>query len=125
MNNSDLLKLTDNIISPFARQKSTIIDMLYVLQHDETDMTYAHCLNVALLCNTLGYWLRFNEEQLNTLILCGFYYDIGKFLLPNDIIWKKGKLNNQEINVATLPSGVYLLRLQTEDKTAVRKFIKR
>ncbi len=38
---------------------------------------------------------------------------------------EKGKLNNQEINVATLPSGVYLLRLQTEDKTAVRKFIKR
>ncbi len=112
MNNSDLLKLTDNIISPFARQKSTIIDMLYVLQHDETDMTYAHCLNVTLLCNTLGYWLRFNEEQLNTLILCGFYYDIGKFLLPNDIIWKKGKLNNLEFDLVKTHAfhGYHIIR---------------
>lgn len=99
MNNSDLLKLTDNILLPFAKERSTIIDMLYVLQHEETDMTYAHCLNVALLCNTFGHWLRFNEEQLKTLILCGFYYDIGKFLLPNDIIWKKGKLNSLEFDL--------------------------
>ncbi len=99
MNNSDLLKLTNNIITPFARQKSTIIEMLYVLQHDETDMTYSHCLNVALLCNTFGYWLKFDEEKLNTLILCGFYYDIGKFLLPHDIIWKKEKLSNLEFDL--------------------------
>lgn len=112
MNNADLLKLTDNIIAHFAKQKSTIIDMLYVLQHDETDLTYAHCLNVALLCNTFGYWLRFNEEQMNTLILCGFYYDIGKFLLPNDIIWKKGKLNNLEFDLVKTHAfhGYHIIR---------------
>ena len=99
MNNFDLLKLTDNIIKPFTNQKSSILDMLYVLQHDETDMTYAHCLNVALLCNTFGHWLRFTDEQITTLILSGFYYDIGKFLLPNDIIWKKGKLNQLEFDL--------------------------
>lgn len=112
MNNNDLLKLTDHIISPFVHQKSSIIDMLYVLQHDEMDMTYAHCLNVALLCKTLGSWLKCSEEQINTLILCGFYYDIGKFLLPNDIIWKKGKLNDLEFDLVKTHAfhGYHIIR---------------
>lgn len=99
MNHSDLLELVENITKPFKRDKSTIIDMLYVLQHSESDMTYAHCLNVALLCKTFAHWANLSEEQLNTLVLCGFYYDIGKFLLPNDIIWKPGKLNDLEFDL--------------------------
>ena len=63
MNHSDLLELVENITKPFERDKSTIIDMLYVLQHSESDMTYAHCLNVALLCKTFAHWANLSEEQ--------------------------------------------------------------
>ncbi len=99
MNHADLLNLVDNIIKPFEKEKSTIVDMLYVLQHSEGDLTYAHCLNVALLCKALSHWTGLSDEQCNTLILCGFYYDIGKFLLPNDIIWKPSKLSDLEFDL--------------------------
>lgn len=99
MNNSDLLKIIEHILTPFEKNKASYIDMLYVLQPDESDMTYAHCLNVALLCYTFGSWLKLNEEETNILVLCGFYYDIGKFLLPNDITWKPGKLNFLEYDL--------------------------
>jgi len=99
MNNSDLLKITHNIITPFMNEKQSVMDMLYILQPAESDMTYAHCLNVALLCNTFGHWTHMSDEQINILILCGFYYDIGKFLLPNDIIWKPDKLDNLEYDL--------------------------
>ena len=37
------------------------------------------------------------EEEKRILLLCGFYYDIGKWKLPFDILWKPGKLTEEEI----------------------------
>lgn len=48
----------------------------------EDELTYTQGLNAALLAGTFADWLGMSEEEKNTLILCGFYYDIGKLQLP-------------------------------------------
>ena len=96
MNNSDLLKIIDNITEPFAHSKTTILDMLAVLGIADQDLLYAHGLNVALICAYTGKWFRLSEQEINTLILCGFYYDIGKFKIPKELIFKPGKLTDEE-----------------------------
>lgn len=73
-----------------------LLDFLYNMLPTEDEMTYSHCVTAALMSGTIADWLGMNEEARKTMILCGFYYDIGKLLLPNQIIWKPGKLTEEE-----------------------------
>lgn len=96
INNDDLLKIVDNITTPFSHNKTTILDMLSVLSTDDKDFMFAHGLNVALICSYTAGWFNLTDEEKNILILCGFYYDIGKFLIPESITRKQGKLTDAE-----------------------------
>lgn len=96
MNNDDLLNIIENITAPLSQNKTTMLDMLSVLSTEDKDFLFAHGLNVALICSYTAGWFSLNEEEKKILILCGFYYDIGKFLIPKEIIWKQGKLTNEE-----------------------------
>ena len=96
INNDDLLKIVKNITKPISQNKTTILDMLSVLRTDDKDFLFAHGLNVALICDYTAGWFGLSEEEKNILTLCGFYYDIGKFLIPNSIIHKQGKLTDAE-----------------------------
>ena len=104
INNEDLLTLINNITKPLEQSKITILDMLSVLRTDDKDFLYAHGLNVALICDYTASWFSLTEEGKNTLILCGFYYDIGKFSIPESIIRKQGKLTDAEfLKIKTHP----------------------
>lgn len=96
INNEDLLSIIDNITKPLNQSKTTILDMLSVLRTDDKDFLFAHGLNVALICSYTAGWYNLTEEEKRTLILCGFYYDIGKFSVPEEIIRKQGKLTDEE-----------------------------
>jgi len=72
-----------------------IMDMLQNMREYD-DSTYAHCLNVALICNVLAKWLRFDDERVKMATACGLFHDIGKLTVPRDIITKPGKLDAKE-----------------------------
>lgn len=73
-------------------------DMVQNLRHYD-DSTYAHSMNVGLICNVFAQWLDFSEEKTKTLTLAGILHDIGKTKVPLDIIQKPGKLNYEEYKI--------------------------
>ena len=75
-----------------------IFDMLHNMRMYD-DPTYAHCLNVALICNVFGSWIKMNEEDIKTLTLCGLLHDIGKLMIPERIITKPAKLTTEEYDI--------------------------
>lgn len=83
-------------ISSRARSGEQLLDFLYNMLPSEDDMTYAHCLNSALIAGVFGTWLNLSKEDIFLLIQCGFFYDIGKLKLPQDLLWKSGKLTDLE-----------------------------
>lgn len=83
-------------ITGCAKTGENLLDYLYNMVPSEDDMTYAHCLNAALIAGVFGTWLGLPKEDIAILIGCGFFYDIGKLLCPNNILWKPGKLTDQE-----------------------------
>ncbi len=95
MNQNYLLQIHDNIRSCVTTGEELLM-LLYYMQPSEDDLTYAHCLNAALICNVFSNWLGMSDEASKTLTLCGFYYDIGKLKLPNDLLWTPGRLSNEE-----------------------------
>lgn len=72
-----------------------IMDMLNCMREYD-DVTYAHSISVGLLCRLIGEWLKYPEDELQSLTLAGLLHDIGKLQIPNSIISKPGKLTNEE-----------------------------
>ncbi|MCR5256212.1 MAG: HD-GYP domain-containing protein [Acetatifactor sp.] len=90
-----------------------ILDMLQNMR-DYDDSTFAHSMNVALICNILGHWIGMNEGDIKLLTACGLLHDIGKLLVPKEIITKPARLSEYEFNeVKKHPVlGYNLLRTQ-------------
>ncbi|MBO6137737.1 MAG: HD domain-containing protein [Lachnospiraceae bacterium] len=106
----DLFAIIDHLIYP-NMTPTTLFSYISLILVEEDRMNYAHSLNVALIARIFSKWFRLNEDDTNTLILCGFLYDVGKFMLPNDIIWKPDKLSKMEYDLVKTHAfyGYYLL----------------
>ena len=85
-----LLKDTGNSINAF--------DMVQNLRHYD-DSTYAHSMNVGLLCNVFADWLEFGENEKKTLTVAGILHDIGKTRVPLEIIQKPARLSEEEYQI--------------------------
>ena len=75
-----------------------IFDMLHNMRNFD-DPTYAHSLNVSLICNVFGKWLGINGNELKILTLSGLLHDVGKLKIPEKIISKPGKLTEEEYSL--------------------------
>lgn len=95
----------------------SILDMLHNMREYD-DSTFAHCLNVGLICNVFAHWLQFSEEDIEMVTACGLLHDVGKLLVPRDLITKPGKLTDLEYYQVKKHSfeGYQLLMSQNIDK---------
>lgn len=110
-----MLKDTLNILKASDSRLSMFTMMSTLKNYD--DSTFNHSLNVALICNILGSWLGLPENECELLTSCGLFHDIGKLLIPEQIIKKPGKLTDEEYAIIkTHPKKGYdLLRKQNVD----------
>lgn len=112
LNVPDLLDSTLNLIGS-AQGSHNILDMLHTMRQYD-DSTYAHSINVALVCYMLAKWLDMNEEQINIATMCGLLHDVGKIKMPDSIIKKPAQLTTDEFAIIkTHPlEGYQMLRSQ-------------
>ncbi|MCL2052314.1 MAG: HD domain-containing protein [Lachnospiraceae bacterium] len=90
-----LMQIYQDIVGK-VENKNRILDYLYNMQPSEDDLTHAHCLNSALIAGVFSHWLGMDAAETDTLVQCGFLYDIGKLKLPYSLIWKPDKLTDVE-----------------------------
>ena len=89
----------ENVVSK-GRNSIHILDMLQCMRGYD-DVTYVHSVNVALLSNMIGriVYPDISDEELKVLTLAGLLHDIGKMMVPDNIIQKKGRLTLPEYNL--------------------------
>ena len=75
-----------------------ILDMLNHMRNSD-DATFIHSQNVALMCNSMGHWLRMSDEDINILTLSGLFHDIGKMFIPDSLLNKATPLTDKELSV--------------------------
>lgn len=107
----DTMQIISDQGSTFA-----VFDMLHNMR-DFDDLTYAHSMNVAMICNVFARWLRFSEEDVKTITACGMMHDIGKLKIDDAIIKKPGKLTPEEFRaIQSHPAeGYRILQKQNID----------
>ena len=66
---------------------------------DKDKYTAQHSLNVCVLSILLGRQIGLSEHKLNNVGLCGMMHDMGKMLVPLDILNKPGKLDPDELQI--------------------------
>jgi len=76
----------------------SINDLVYCLSkvRSVNEYTYAHSLNVSLLCSLLGSWLNLDHNRIEQLSYCGILHDIGKSKVPPEILDKPTPLTEEE-----------------------------
>ena len=99
-----------------------MFDMLYNMR-TVADSVYAHSLNVALISRMIGRWLRFERHDLDILTLAGLMHDIGKLLIPSDILNKPGSLTDEEFaKIKQHPAlGYEILKRQPDLDSRIKK----
>ena len=74
---------------------SNVFDLLHALRSYD-DATYVHSVNVALISHTIGEWMHLDESDKELLTKAGLLLDVGKMMIPQEILTKKGKLTDDE-----------------------------
>lgn len=92
-----LIEGTQQILSD-NKNSLQIFDMLHSMRQFD-DLTYVHCVNVALIASIIGKWLGYGEDDIKILIISGILHDIGKLMIPNEILTKPGKLSSDEFKI--------------------------
>lgn len=95
-----LIAEVDNMVAQ-SGSKTNIFNMLHCIR-DYDEMTYMHCVNVSLICNCFASWLGLGNEDKRMLTLAGLLHDIGKTLVPRDIILKPDALTPEEFEAVKL-----------------------
>ena len=89
---------TPAIYDVLIGQKAYPILDLLANMHKYDDATYSHSMNVALISNVLAGWIGMTKEEIRLATLCGLFHDVGKLLIPDEIIKKSGQLTKEEFN---------------------------
>lgn len=97
INLDHLLQETNRILHE-GRNATHVMEMLHGIR-DYDDLTYVHSMNVSLICNIFGGWLKLPQRDITNLTLAGLLHDIGKLLIPKEILTKPDKLNTKEYEI--------------------------
>jgi len=93
------IKECEELVEDYIVLMTNVTGVITILHRvkSHNEYTFGHSLNVAIIAGTLGKWLGFTEKDLRTIILAGLLHDIGKMLIPLEILDKPGKLTTEEM----------------------------
>lgn len=89
--------LVDEISNSVQRNPGALISLARLKSAD--DYTYMHSVAVCALMVALARQLGINEAATRELGLAGLLHDLGKALVPNEILNKPGKLTDEEFAI--------------------------
>ena len=87
-------RAVQSIVDLILSQELSLLGMTTLKDYDE--YTYQHCVNVAILSIAVGHRLGLTKQQLSQLGVAGLFHDIGKVVIPNEILAKPGRLSPEE-----------------------------
>jgi len=94
INLADIHTIIKKIMEDAIDNRNMLIHLTDIRAHD--DYTFGHSINVCLLSVMLGIKMRLKDEQVLDLALGAVLHDLGKMLVPPEILNKPGKLSPDE-----------------------------
>ncbi|WP_305075816.1 HD-GYP domain-containing protein [Propionivibrio sp.] len=90
-------KLVEEIADSVTRNPGALISLARLKTAD--DYTYLHSVAVCALMIALGRQLKLDEELIRKLGIAGLLHDLGKAMMPMEVLNKPGKLSDDEFRI--------------------------
>jgi putative nucleotidyltransferase with HDIG domain len=90
-------ELVDEIASSVMRNPGALISLARLKTAD--DYTYMHSVAVCALMVSLARQLKLDEKQIRDAGMSGLLHDLGKAMIPMEILNKPGKLTDEEFHI--------------------------
>lgn len=97
VNTEDAKELVTEIAKSITRSPHAMVWLTNLKERDE--YTSIHCMNVCIMAVSFGRSLGLEKSELEVLGLGGLLHDLGKILVPLEILNKPGKLTPEEFEV--------------------------
>jgi HD-GYP domain-containing protein (c-di-GMP phosphodiesterase class II) len=94
---SEAAPLVEEISQSITRNPEAFLNLARLKTKD--DYTYMHSVAVCALMIALGKQLGLNSADLKEVGLAGLLHDVGKLLIPADILNTPGKLTDEEFEI--------------------------
>lgn len=88
-----IIAMVDDIL----HSKSVLVNLTDIRTND--DYTFSHSVNVAVLSLILGRVLHYDKDKLIKLGMGALLHDIGKSIIPSEILNKPGKFTEEEFKI--------------------------
>jgi HD-GYP domain-containing protein (c-di-GMP phosphodiesterase class II) len=102
------------IVSDLICNRDTLVHLTDIRSYD--DYTFAHSVNVCILAVLMGTSKCYDEYRLKELALGALLHDVGKILVPIEVLNKPGRLTAKEFDIVKEHAelGFELLRKQQD-----------
>jgi len=97
--NMDKVNQVSESIMEKAEEKLDIINCINQMKSMD-DYTHTHSVNVSILCMLIAQWLKFDSRKIRLVVQAGLLHDVGKVMLPPEILQKRGELTREEYEEA-------------------------
>ncbi len=93
--------LSNMIELPYLSKKQLLEFSILLSRIVDFKSTYtaSHSSGVATVAEMLGRFMGFSEKEYQLLKIAGYLHDIGKIMVPSEILEKPGKLTDYEFNL--------------------------
>lgn len=89
--------IVDNIVDEVMGSKEIMLNLSNILSFDE--YTFDHSINVTVISVIIGMTMYYTKDKLVDLGMGVILHDLGKTLVPGEILNKPGKLTNDEYEI--------------------------
>jgi len=97
LNTNDLKNVVEDITDELVLNEDVLLNLVSL--KSTSDYTYEHSVNVSVVCIALGKMLDYSKSELFKLGMGGMLHDIGKTLIPEEILNKPAKLTDHEFEI--------------------------
>ena len=97
LHSNDAAGLVDEITLSVTRNPSALLSLVRLKNKD--DYTYLHSVAVCALMVSLGRQLGMEGDALKSVGMAGLFHDVGKMMIPEEVLNKPGKLTDEEFGV--------------------------
>ena len=120
--NVETLTQIANFLIEQLSEKEMILELEDLKAND--NYTYEHCIAVAILTNVVCNKLNINIEQKEHIVLGALLHDIGKIIIPKDILNKPGRLTQEEYTTVKTHTHIgYMMIKDYREIHAITKLI--
>lgn len=89
--------VSEKILFDLIDRKSNLVQLTDIRMHDT--YTFGHSVNVAILSSMIGLLCHYTKKDLDILTLGGLLHDLGKLIVPAEILDKTEKLDDNEFDI--------------------------